>query len=660
MGDLFLQCSSPTPGAVITGNYTLTLPVSITNRIASNGMATDAVLSIDYGTGFTPLPIEGMVSGDSIAFNGVSITVPVSGNFSLRFANVRGNVHQLAAGSPVPVLAGLSVPLQINQAQIPVANVTPGLYATLYSSGVSCTGSQLPANLDLTDLFAARTVFFSTRVTEGFGGAFAPQGPGETNGTRFLVTYSGFPPNATLYVPNYVAGSDAATPTAGGDLGQPQAAGQYTPGSGALLLALVQGADATGAGGTPLPTLTGSSPVTFNSVTQVPLTNGSGYAVYEVVAANSTLIESAQFPTFLGLTHVTAPAVAQESISLAPVSNVTAATATDPVPRFSSVKPASDCSIIGDCQAPYFPKLSVVDLPVNLTASAGGSSPNGYIYVQNAGGGEMAWSATVHYAGNATGWLSLYEPATINGATITVTANAQGLAAGTYQANVVIDAGPLAGNATIPVTLVVQSGIAMPPPSAVTVSSVVNAATFATTPLVAGSLATVKGSNMVGANLSVTFDGLPATLIYTSASQINLQVPPAVANNTTANLVVTVNGTSSAPVTVQLAPAWPAIFGNGVLNQDNSVNSISAPAASGTILQIFATGIPTGATVTAQIGTKSGLVPQYAGPAPGLTGVQQVNLAIPAGLAPQTAQLTLCAAVGGQQFCSPAYPLYMQ
>ena len=73
--------------------------------------------------------------------------------------------------------------------------------------------------------------------------------------------------------------------------------------------------------------------------------------------------------------------------------------------------------------------------------------------------------------------------------------------------------------------------------------------------------------------------------------------------------------------------------------------------------QKFATGIPAGATVTAQIGDRTGLVPQYAGPAPGIPGVQQVNVAVPGDLAPGATQLMLCAAVGGQQYCSPAYAL---
>jgi uncharacterized protein (TIGR03437 family) len=658
LGDIVLQCSGSNPGAVATGNFTVYLPVSVTNRIDSNNLTTDAVLSVDYGLGFTPIAVSGLVNGSSISFNGVTVTVPASGNFNLKFSNIRVNAHQLGGGAPTPILANLSVPLQINNAQIVVAYATAGLFSTLYSKGVTCTGSPVPSTIDLGDLFAAKTVFFSTRVTEGFGSAFAVQGSGDTNGTRFVVKYSSFPANAHLYVPNMVAGSDAAVPTAGGDLGTPQNPGQYVPGSGTLLLVLVQGANSSGAGGTPLPVPTGSAAVALNAATEVPLTNGSGFAVYEVADSNTTLIESAQFPTFLGLSNVTAPAVAQETISLGPISIVQTASASATVPRFSAITPGSDCSIIGDCQASYFPKLNVVPLPIQLTAVAGGAMTSlpGYVYVQNTGGGIMDWTATVTY-GSGSGWLTLYQPTSQNSATIRVDANARGLAAGTYQATITIDAGPLTGSASIPVTLTVA---APSPAPQITVKSVVNAATFASTPLVAGSLATIMGSNFSGKNVAVTFDGTPATLLYTSDGQLNLQVPAGIGSKPTTTMIVTVDGLSSAPQTVPLAPAWPAIFNHGILNQDYSQNSASAPAPAGSVLQIFATGIPSGATVTAQIQDRSGLIPMYAGPAPDIPGVQQVNVAVPSDLTTQTTQLVLCASVGGQSYCSSGSALSIQ
>jgi uncharacterized protein (TIGR03437 family) len=193
------------------------------------------------------------------------------------------------------------------------------------------------------------------------------------------------------------------------------------------------------------------------------------------------------------------------------------------------------------------------------------------------------------------------------------------------------------------------------------VSSVVNAASLASGPLVGGSLSTVLGSNLAGTNVSVTFDGNPATLLYTGASQINLQVPMAVASQTSSTMVVTVNGASSAPQTLPVSPAWPAIFSGGVLNQDYSVNGPGLGAKAGSILQIFLTGIPANAAVTAVIGSQMNLTPLYAGPAPGIPGVQQVNVAVPAGAGGGgSTQVAVCAAAGGRQFCSTGLPLYVQ
>jgi len=118
-----------------------------------------------------------------------------------------------------------------------------------------------------------------------------------------------------------------------------------------------------------------------------------------------------------------------------------------------------------------------------------------------------------------------------------------------------------------------------------------------------------------------------------------------------------VDGASSAPQLVQLAPAWPAIFAHAVRNQDYSENTSSNPAKDGSVLQIFLTGVPAGGTVSAQIQNRIGLAPAFAGPAPGEIGVQQVNLQVPSGLTAGTTQLVICASVGEQQHCSGGYPV---
>ena len=649
MGDIILQCSGSNPGAVLSGNLTVYLPAAITNRLDANStnLTHEAMVSVDYGMGFVPTGVAGIITNQIIAFNGLSITIPPSGSVSIKISGIRAAAHQLGLGSPQPIQAQLAfsstASILVNQSQLVVGLPQTGLVATLYDKGITCTGSPVPGTLTLANLFSTGTAFASTRVTEGFSSAFQPKGPSDDQGTRFLVKYSGFPSNAHLYLPDGVAGSDAAVPTMGGDLGGKQQVGQYMPGSNTLLLVRVVGADANGAGGFLAQFPSGSGAISLNSATEVALSGGSGYAVYEVADANPSLIETAQFPTFIGLASVTAPAVAQESISFAPVNSTS-------VPRFAVSAPPSDCSLVGDCGASYFPKLNVVTSPViQLTAVAGGDQVGlaGYIPVQNAGGGIMGWSASVAYQ-QGSGWLSLSSASGQNYGSIIVTTSGKGLTAGTYHATVTVDAGS-AGTAAVPVTLTVNPG---PPLPSVLVSKVLNAATFDATPLVAGSLGTVMGSHLKGTSVSVTFDGAGANLLYTSDSQINLQVPASLAGKASASMVVTVDGSSSTPVTVALAPAWPSIFNGGILNQDNSVNGPAAGAPAGTILQIFATGIPDGATVSGQIAGRPGLVPLYAGPAPTLAGVQQVNVMVPAELAASSTQIVVCAATGGQQYCS--------
>jgi uncharacterized protein (TIGR03437 family) len=662
----------------VSGNLNVFLPVSVTNRLNASNQAVDASLAADVGGGFVPLPVAGQVSGPNITFNGVNFTVPASGSFSLRISNLRAAIFQLGATNTQAIRAQLAFgTLSANQSFVVVAFAQPGLLATLFDRGqITCVGSPLPSTINLANLAATGTNFSTARVTEGYAAAFHAKSGSDDSGVRILITYSGFPANAHLFVPDLVAGSNAAVPTSGGDLGLPQSGGQYVPGSSTLLLGRVLFADSTGAGGFVTPAPAGSGAAVLNSASEVALTNGAGFVVYEVLDSNPATRESAQIPTYVGLSSVSAPAVASATVSQAPVSTVTTASATAPVPRFAAVPPASDCTALGDCAAGYFPKLSVTVFPnpIQLTAVSGGAltSQPGYIPVQNAAGGVMAWTASVQYVSGASGWANLDNSSGVNAGSVRVFVNTKGLAAGTYQANVIIDAGSLAGSVTIPVVLTVSpapasisgsGGAGTPPPvvgTTVQVTSILNAATFQPTPLVAGSLGTIMGSNLAGKSVSVTFDGAAASLLYMGATQINLQVPASVAGKSSATMVVTVDSASSAPQTVILAPAWPSIFHGGVLNQDNSVNGAGSGAASGSILQIYATGIPDSATVSVQIGGRKDLVPLYAGPAPTVPGVQQVNVAVPDGVDASNSSLLVCATIASSQFCSAAYPLVVQ
>lgn len=169
-----------------------------------------------------------------------------------------------------------------------------------------------------------------------------------------------------------------------------------------------------------------------------------------------------------------------------------------------------------------------------------------------------------------------------------------------------------------------------------------------------GSLSTV----LQGAQLF--FDGAPAPLVYAWSGQAGAVVPYSVAGNSTTSVQASYLGVLSRPVVVPVVPAMPGIFtlseqGSGagaILNQDNSVNSPSNPAARGDYIAIYATGegettppgvdgLITGTTtplpilpVAVQIDGLDAAV-AFAGEAPGIVaGVLQVNARIPDGAHP--------------------------
>ncbi len=533
-----------------------------------------------------------------------------------------------------------------------------------YGGALVCAqyGSPLPGTISFSNLVAGGTAFASTRVTEGFGDSFqALSGPTNLNadsGERILIQYSGFPDDAQLFVPDVIAGIDTVKPTSAGDFGLAVSGGSYAPSAaGSLLLARVSGANSSGAGGSPvyLPGPIGSGTVTFDSVSAVPIVNGSAYAVYEVVDANPNSIEYATYPTFLGLLPDGSrnPTITSEAVFFAPSSTVGNATTADPLPRFAPVTALPDCGIVGDCD-PVPPKLSIDPPSLQFTAQANAGLQPAQVTILNTGGGTMSWLASMSYT-TGSGWLSISPSRGINNAELGTWAVPRNLTPGTYTGTLSVNAGSVAGVVAIPVTLTIT---AAPGPPAPSIGSILNAASLLPEPVVPGSLTTVMGSAFGGTNVSATFNGLPASIDFSNDTQINLLVPAALAPQTSAQLVITVDGVASLPTAVNVAPFEPGIFAGGIVNQDGTVNNASNGAASGSIIAMWATGLSGSGTITGNTAGQNIAVPYYAGPAPGLPGVQQVNLMIPTSLAPGPTQVFVCGApAGGPQVCSIPAPL---
>jgi uncharacterized protein (TIGR03437 family) len=165
------------------------------------------------------------------------------------------------------------------------------------------------------------------------------------------------------------------------------------------------------------------------------------------------------------------------------------------------------------------------------------------------------------------------------------------------------------------------------------------------------------------ADVEARFDGVPAPLFYVQAGQINAQAPYTIAGATSTHLELRLQGKPTAALDLPVAAAAPALLPL-ITNQDGSPNSDTAPAAPNTLLTLFATGegLTDGANLAGKPATApfaSPLLPvtvtiagikvevQFAGSAPGMIGVMQLNVRAPGGgfIAPGKKDLSLT--VGG-------------
>jgi uncharacterized protein (TIGR03437 family) len=198
-------------------------------------------------------------------------------------------------------------------------------------------------------------------------------------------------------------------------------------------------------------------------------------------------------------------------------------------------------------------------------------------------------------------------------------------------------------------------------------------------PVTPGSLVSIYGTNLAAglaqadsiplsttlSSVSVTFNGVPAPLLFVSGGQINAQLPWNVLSSGTtgtASVVVTRNNQASAPQSLPVGPFSPGIFAIGTIavaiNPDGSIAAppgaipgiTTKPAKIGDPggLVILCTGLgavdstpangaasldklrTTTTTPTVMIGGKAAQV-VFAGLSPQFVGVNQINIAIPAG-----------------------------
>ena len=218
--------------------------------------------------------------------------------------------------------------------------------------------------------------------------------------------------------------------------------------------------------------------------------------------------------------------------------------------------------------------------------------------------------------------------------------------------------------------------IALPPVTVLAPLTVVNAISLRAGAIAPGEVVSIFGSGLgpaVGVTAALDASGALPTLLaavevrinsvsspifYAQSGQINAQVPYTVAGSDAVDVIVVYQGKLAGGVSVKTAPSAPALM-TVAINRDGGLNAESAPAARGEWMTFYATG--EGLTDGARVAGVPAAAPYahpllpivlkiagvsadilYAGSAPGLVGVMQVNARVPGGfVAPGAAQVAL-------------------
>ncbi len=209
----------------------------------------------------------------------------------------------------------------------------------------------------------------------------------------------------------------------------------------------------------------------------------------------------------------------------------------------------------------------------------------------------------------------------------------------------------------------------------------VNGATFASGAIAPGSLISIFGQRLsdtqAGASslplpttlngLTVWINGFAAPILFASSGQVNVQVPWEVPAGSAPITAITggplVKGAVSNTIKADVAAASPGVF--VVVHANGTLTSDQNPAAAGEVLVVYANGlgpvsvaVPTGAASPSSTLATTTQVPavtiggvtasvEFSGLTPGLVGLYQVNVRVPAGVTAGS-RVPLVVNVGGQ------------
>ena len=333
IGDIVLTCSGGTPtpagSSIPQANISVYLNTNVTSRILSNG-GSEALLLLDEpgspanpvqelcpnltgcvvagnggsgepfnGSTSRPNVFQGVVSANSVTFQGVPVEAPGAGSRTYRLTNIRANASGVAANAAAQIIANVSVS---GSTSLPLANpqrivgaVMPSLsYANGSITAAVCVGLSNTNEAAVLDFTETYTSAFRTRTIAGtdVGGTALQQTPGvdyntESGfifpglpgsgladfGTRFKAVFKNIPPGVSVWVSTTSVGANSTS------------AAQMT-------------ITETG----PFFPVSSTTTLSGFNVVQLSVVNGAAAAFFEATAASPVSIDSYQFAVFFDST----------------------------------------------------------------------------------------------------------------------------------------------------------------------------------------------------------------------------------------------------------------------------------------------------------------------------------------------------------------------
>ena len=234
-----------------------------------------------------------------------------------------------------------------------------------------------------------------------------------------------------------------------------------------------------------------------------------------------------------------------------------------------------------------------------------------------------------------------------------------------------LTAGPTPGPATVTVGIPGYSlqatfsltVVANPAAPSITAAGFLNDASFGATGAAPNTIMAAFGTFPCGNAVILMVNGKPAEILSASSGQVNFTMPATVTNSPNATVQAACGTLVSGSIQLPVVISAPGIFtttqtGKGqaaAINQNGVLNNAQSPAAAGQVVSLYVTGLgPYNAAgadglqhmalpIQAFLGGTQATV-QYAGNAPGYTsGLQQVNIVVPAGVGGLATALTLTA-----------------